>query len=393
MEAYRGGALRRVAIALVTLVAMACASATAHADTIAPTATVTNPAEGQSVIGSVNLGADAVDDVDVVMVKWYVDGVQVAFDADGAPWRAAWDSARIADGTHRVFAKARDSAGNWGSSPVVSFSVDNPQQAADTTPPTVALTAPKGGQTVDGNVVALAASAFDNIGVARVKWYVDGSEVATDSDGEPWARTWDSRKVSNGSHRLLAKARDAAGNWGSSVSIVVTVDNAAPLPGSTPTKGGGSPTRDAPATGTPAPGPSDTTRPLASGFVFTPAAFRALASGPTITSRGRGGSRIAYRLSETATTRFTVDLATRGRRVGDRCARPTQANRGASRCTRYVAVGSFTQISRAHLNRFRFAGRLAGRRLGPGRYRMSLVATDSAGNRSLPLSRRFRIVR
>ena len=392
MEAHRGRALRRGAVAVATLVAMVCAS-NAHADTIAPTTTVTNPAEGQSLVGPVHLSADAVDDVDVVMVKWYVDGVQVAFDSDGAPWSAAWDSARIADGVHRIFAKARDSAGNWGSSPVVSFSVDNPQQSADQTPPTVALSAPKGGQTVDGNTVPLAASAFDNVGVARVKWYVDGVEVATDSDGEPWARTWDSRKVSNGSHRLLAKARDAAGNWGSSVSIVVSVDNAAPAPGSTPTKGGGSPTRDAPVQGGPAPGPPDTSRPVASGFAFAPTVFRALTSGPTITSRRSGGTRIAYRLSESAVARFTVDRVTRGRRVGSRCARPTRANSAAPVCTRFVAVGSFTQKSRAHLNRLRFAGRLAGRRLVPGRYRMSLVATDAAGNRALPLARRFRIVR
>ena len=30
--------------------------------------------------------------------------------------------------------------------------------------------------------------AFDNVGVTRVKWYVDGSEVAYDQDGAPWPR-------------------------------------------------------------------------------------------------------------------------------------------------------------------------------------------------------------
>jgi hypothetical protein len=218
-------ALRVAALALGVL-SITGPPSPAAADVVAPSVTVTNPASGATVTGPIGFGADATAEAGVVAVKWYVDGVEVAADTTGAPWTASWDSARISNGVHKVFAKARDAAGNWGSSPGVSFTVDNPSQLIDTTAPTVAVTAPKWGQTLQGNAVTLAANAFDNVAVTRVKWYVDGTEVASDGDGAPWTRTWDSRRVPDGPHRINAKARDAAGNWAASVSVAVNVSNA-----------------------------------------------------------------------------------------------------------------------------------------------------------------------
>jgi hypothetical protein len=40
----------------------------------------------------------------------------------------------------------------------------------------------------------------------------------------------------------------------------------------------------------------------------------------------------------------------------------------------------------------RFTGRIAGRALAPALYRLTLLATDLAGNRSLPARRNFRVV-
>jgi hypothetical protein len=72
--------------------------------------------------------------------------------------------------------------------------------------------------------VTLSAKAFDNVDVTRVKWFVDGTEVAFD-DAAPWTRPWDSREVVTGAHRVFAKARDAAGNWASSASVSFSVSN------------------------------------------------------------------------------------------------------------------------------------------------------------------------
>jgi hypothetical protein len=67
--------------------------------------------------------------------------------------------------------------------------------------------------------------------------------------------------------------------------------------------------------------------------------------------------------------------------------------RGRS-CTRYVPVrGSFRHRDEAGPNTLTFRGRVGGRRLALGRYLLTAVARDAAGNRSQPVRRRFRIVR
>jgi hypothetical protein len=222
------GSRRRVrlaaalASAIVAVLAWTCGPAVSVAGA-QTSVTVSEPALDATVSGQIDLSAEATDDV--VVVKWYVDGVPVATDSDGLPWIRAWDSARIANGVHRVFAKAADASRTWVSSRSVAFTVDNPPVLIDAIGPTVAVTSPKSGETQHG-AVTLSAVAFDNVAVTRVKWYMDGSEVAFDGDGAPWTRSWDSRQLVNGAHRVFAKARDAAGNWSSSALVTFTVDNA-----------------------------------------------------------------------------------------------------------------------------------------------------------------------
>jgi hypothetical protein len=84
-----------------------------------------------------------------------------------------------------------------------------------------------------------------------------------------------------------------------------------------------------------------------------------------------------------------------GRRVGKRCLRPSRALRRHRRCIRLVTVRGAVVVvnARAGLNRLAFAGRLsARRRLVPARYRLTLVATDTAGHRSNTLKANFRLL-
>jgi Glycine rich protein len=132
--------------------------------------------------------------------------------------------------------------------------------------------------------------------------------------------------------------------------------------------------------------PSDGTRPVLRDLAMSPSSFTAAKTGPGFITAV--GTRVSYRLSEAASTRFTVERATRGRRRGRRCVK----GRRGRRCTRYVRVrGSFNYAGAAGVNRLRFRGRMAGRKLRRGRYRLVAVATDAAGNRSRPVRRAFRI--
>jgi hypothetical protein len=103
---------------------------------------------------------------------------------------------------------------------------DNCASGADTTGPTVSLTAPTTGSTVSGSSVALSANASDNVGVSGVQFKVDGSNVGSQDTTSPYSVTWNTTTVANGTHTITAVASDAAGNSTTSSSVSVTVSNA-----------------------------------------------------------------------------------------------------------------------------------------------------------------------
>ena len=103
----------------------------------------------------------------------------------------------------------------------------------DTTKPTVAMTAPANNSTVSGNVT-LSASATDDTGVAGMTFKVDGVTIGSEITTGAYSMVWDSRTVVDGVHTLSATARDRANNT-ASVSVSVTVNNAAPPSTSLPT--------------------------------------------------------------------------------------------------------------------------------------------------------------
>jgi hypothetical protein len=161
--------------------------------------------------------------------------------------------------------------------------------------------------------------------------------------------------------------------------------------GEQPAPAGGSPPDGG---GTPSGGTTDALAPRFLSLALSPTAFAAFSSGPSVRSAGARGTRVSYRLSEAARATFRVQRALAGRRVDGRCVRPTRANRGKPPCERYRTLrGSFSHRGTAGLNRFRFSGRLAGRKLRPGGYRFVVTAKDAAGNTSRPVRSLFRIIR
>ena len=63
------------------------------------------------------------------------------------------------------------------------------------------------------------------------------------------------------------------------------------------------------------------------------------------------------------------------------------------RCKAYKRIGRIQQAVTPGRNTINFSGRIAGRRLRPGRYRALLVITDTAGNVSRAEQIRFRVLR
>ncbi len=136
-----------------------------------------------------------------------------------------------------------------------------------------------------------------------------------------------------------------------------------------------------PAVASTPPGP----KPVAgviSGLTISPSAFYAAPSGATITSAKRKyGATVSYRDSQAATTTFTVLRVSSGRRQGKSCRRPSRSNQHGKRCTLLTALGSFTHTDTAGTAvKLHFSGRLKGKRLAHGAYRLQAVAHNAAGN-------------
>lgn len=154
-----------------------------------------------------------------------------------------------------------------------------------------------------------------------------------------------------------------------------------PTPSPTPTPPATPPVRP------PGPAQGDTVRPIVSGLRASPARFRLGSFLPRLAPRARTGTAVRFSLSESATVRLTFARQLTGRRVGKACRKATRALRKRPPCARFATVSPSVRIRNAKrgANSVRFAGRLTRERaLRPGRYRVTVVATDAAGNRSLP---------
>jgi hypothetical protein len=141
-------------------------------------------------------------------------------------------------------------------------------------------------------------------------------------------------------------------------------------------------------------GPSHTKppAPVVSALTISPGAFYAALSGATVTAAAKHsfGALVSYRDSQLATATFTVLAESSGRLQGRSCKQPPKKNAHAKRCTILVTRGSFQHTDAIGANRLHLSGRLHGKPLSAGRYRLEVVAHDAAGH-SATVSRSFTI--
>lgn len=169
---------------------------------------------------SANCGATAFAFANSLPAGWSGSDSPALLSIDaGASASATWtitSAASAAQASYAVTTSVYDTAATSSASSAQGTYVVT---ALDTTPPTVAVTAPSNGAMLKGSKVSVAAAAADNVGVAKVEFLVNGVLTATDTSA-PYSFNWNLRKVSTGAHSLTAKATDAAGNSASSTITV-----------------------------------------------------------------------------------------------------------------------------------------------------------------------------
>jgi hypothetical protein len=197
-------------------------------DTARPSVSLSAPASGATVSGIVTVAATASDNVGVTAVQFTLDGANLGAADTTAPYTITWNTAGTSNGSHTLRAVARDAAGNTRTSSARTITVTN--AGADTSAPTISLSAPAAGATVSG-IVTVAASAADNVGIVSVQFMLNGVNLGAPDTTAPFAVNWNTTGAVNGGYLLRAIARDAAGNVTTSATRTVAVSNSsAPTP-------------------------------------------------------------------------------------------------------------------------------------------------------------------
>jgi hypothetical protein len=216
------------------------------------------------------------------------------------------------------------------------------------------LSVPKRART--GKRAPFSATAFDTLGTpVSIRWKFGDKRSA---DGASVTHTY---RRTGGRRTVEVSATDAAGNTRTEKRTIVV---------------------------------KDVTPVVISGARFRPAKLAAAGGSSAGAARAKRASTLRYRLSEPAKVRITFERGLPGRHRGKRCLAPPRAP-GGRRCTRFVRVRGAKPLARSGRtgsNSLKFTGRLGGKLLPPGRYRATLVATDTGGLRSKPATAGLRIV-
>jgi hypothetical protein len=171
--------------------------------------------------------------------------------------------------------------------------------------------------------------------------------AATDPDADPVSLAW---SFDDGGSAPGASVQHAFATPGTHVATVTATDGA----GVTSTKSVSVATTAGPV-------------PVLGSLKLAPRKFRAAK-----------GTSVSFTLNVPTPVKFTVDRSAAGRKANGKCRRPTKKNGGRKRCTRHLAVkGSFSRNGVAGANTFHWNGRVGGKRLKPGSYR--LTATIGSG--------------
>ena len=206
----------------------------AAGDTTPPTASITSPAAGATVSGTIGIQANASDNVGVTRVDFLVDGSLLSSDTT-APFAASWNTANAANGAHSLTVRAFDAANNQKTSAAVSVTVNN----GTTTAPTLTLSGVpatiRRGQTFTATATvtnngAAAASGFS----VRVSFTPSSAmrlqspttttqSVPTVAAGGSQSVAWQMRTDNAGTATLTMTLRDAGGATVRTASQTITI--------------------------------------------------------------------------------------------------------------------------------------------------------------------------
>jgi len=195
------------------------------ADSIAPSLCWKAPTENETLTGTITLKVEAVDNaggtgIEKVEFYYKVLEEETLIGVATESYQISWNTNSVENNSYLLIAKAIDYAGNIGTAEI-PVSVSN----IDTTPPTVQISHPQDGATVEGDVTIQGTCEDDNDKECeKVVVKVNGTELEVQGSLSTWEVLLHTEQLSDGSYTITAEATDKAGNKGST-QISIYVDN------------------------------------------------------------------------------------------------------------------------------------------------------------------------
>lgn len=94
-------------------------------DTQAPVVSLTAPADSSTVSATVNVTANASDNIGIAGVQFKLDGANLSTEDTSSPYSVSWNTTSVSNGSHVLTAVARDAAGNTTTASTVTVTVSN----------------------------------------------------------------------------------------------------------------------------------------------------------------------------------------------------------------------------------------------------------------------------
>lgn len=187
-----------------------------------PTAKIDTPTDGLAVFSTTQINATASDDKGITKVEYYVDGISIGTSASSSsPYTISWDTTKYLNGSHSVYVRVTDTAGQSTVSSTVNPIVQNPDTQAPTTPANLTAIAPAYNQV---NLTWTAST--DNNGVNVYYVVRDGATIAQIS-GSATSYS-DTTVVGSSQYSYYVIAQDAAGNTSANSNSAIVTTPAVP---------------------------------------------------------------------------------------------------------------------------------------------------------------------
>jgi hypothetical protein len=196
-------------------------------ENIPPKVEITNPEEGQTVSGIINIfgtAADSDGEVELVEVKIDEEAWKTATGTES--WSIEWNTSNYTNGNHSIYARSYDGT-NYSKIDIVNVTVEN---GIDNIPPTVKINTPEleklyitlFGRTfkipfpfITNSIILgkilVETEAVDNVGIESVRFYVDNI-LKENVTIPPYNWMWDEISQFLFLYDLKVVARDTSGN-------------------------------------------------------------------------------------------------------------------------------------------------------------------------------------